>query len=414
MRTCFVIMPFGPEFDRVEDAIRTAATSCGMECLRGDGLRKPGGVIAQVIQAIRRAAAVVADVTGNNPNVLYELGIAHQMLGPERVVILAQDSKAAPYDIQEFRHLNYAESLEGREKLAKELPHFLKAVANYQAEDEVWSVIRGELTRTRLIIRDLNALIDGAKNNRLDGVTIRITAGLGSLAISDYEPPDESVAPEYREALVAERNALRKALVMGARLKAVLNPPTEFKQSFGPDRLTVRFKRLIGLVEGKSDIPSNSEGAGLDLKAIRNCEIVLNSVPMSNLWIIDDRVAYEGSKRKLGRGFERTRCETNAAAIDDLIKQFEETFEKCKQDMLQAFPPDGRLLEQLKLRLRRAENSKKRTRPDSGNTQTKSIGSKKVEPARSAKAKPTRNKVKPDRSRKTKPAPSPRRRRRKK
>jgi hypothetical protein len=86
----------------------------------------------------------------------------------------------------------------------------------------------------------------------LTGTTIRIAAGLNSLAISDHEPAEPKLGSEYCEWLLAERNALREALVKGAKLKAVLNPPRRFAQGLLPERLRVRYARLIGVLEGRS------------------------------------------------------------------------------------------------------------------------------------------------------------------
>ena len=79
----------------------------------------------------------------------------------------------------------------------------------------------------------------------------------------------------------------------GARLKAVLNPPRRFLQAMLPERLRVRFARLIGLFEGRSDIRGKLKAAAEDVKATKQCEFALSPVPMPNVFIIGDQVAYE-------------------------------------------------------------------------------------------------------------------------
>jgi hypothetical protein len=55
--------------------------------------------------AIQRADVIIADVTGRNPNVFYELGIAHTL--GRRSLILSQRSSDIPFDISAMRHLTY-------------------------------------------------------------------------------------------------------------------------------------------------------------------------------------------------------------------------------------------------------------------------------------------------------------------
>jgi hypothetical protein len=318
-------MPFGHSFNDIDRIIMAAAKECDLDYVRGDRLRRPGSIVAQILQDLRHAAVVVADISDMNPNVFYELGIAHQILGPERVVIITQPSKDPPYDVHEFRQLVYTHDEEGRLRLRQELPRYLKAAAMTGPDKEVWSVIRGRLPRTRVLVRDLNRLVE--ESDSLENVVIRMVAGLGSLAISDHEPLDDE-GPEYRDNLLLERNLVRRALRQGARLRLVLNPPRQFATLMLPERLKVRYERLIGLLEGRSDIVNDRNAAQEDIVTIERCDFALTSVPMPNLIILGETVAYEGMKRGGTRGFEMTHCETERISILELIEQFEQLFEQ--------------------------------------------------------------------------------------
>jgi hypothetical protein len=348
MKTCFSIMPFADGFEDIDRIISEAALECGLEYVRGDRQQQPGSILPQILHNIRQASVVVADITGHNPNVFYELGIAHQIKGPERVVIITQSAELCPYDVHEFRQLTYRHNEAGRATLREKLPTYLRAAAETRADQEIWNVVRGRLPRTRLLVRDLRRLADTAGPAGLKNVTIRIVAGLGSLAISNNEPVDPTLEAEYHESLLAERDALRKALLLGAQLKAVINPPRRFTQAMLPERLRVRYERLIGLFEGRSDISNDAQGAADDLVAITQCEFTLSPVPMPNLFIIGENVAYEGMKRAGTGGFEMTHCETSADGLRELIRQFDRLFEDSRDEMVRAHPPDGRLAEQLR------------------------------------------------------------------
>jgi hypothetical protein len=332
MSICFSIMPFDKQFSVIDRIIGRAARSCDLQYQRGDRLLKPGSIVPQVLRHIRDAAVIVADITGNNANVFYELGMAHHIKGPGRVVILRQARKKAPYDVHEFRHLTYLRTAKGYRALREELPKWLQQALASTADEETWKVVRDRLARTRLIVRDLRAVLRASRSKPLSGVTIRIVAGLSSLAISDHELVDGRTDPEYFKALIDERNSLRDVLLRGARLKAVLTPPRQFAQTMSPERLRVRFERLIGLLEGRSDIRGNKKSAADDIKVMKRCQFTISPVPMPNLFIIDDRVAYEGLKRGGAPGFAMTHCETDPAALRELITTFDDLFKVSERE----------------------------------------------------------------------------------
>ncbi len=348
MSTCFAIMPFDAQFVAVDRVVEEAAIECGLEYRRGDLSNGPGVVMQQIVHEIEGAAVVVADVTTGNPNVFYELGIAHQIKGADRVVIITQaiDGEKA-FDILHLRQEVYALNRLALAELRKNLPDLLRRAADSNADKYTWNIIRGRKPRTLKLTQDLERLVSAAEPRELSHITIRIVASLSSLAISEQEPADPSVDPEYFKALLAERNALRKVLLHGARLKAVLNPPRRLTRAMLPERLRVRYKRLIDLLEGRSDI-SDPDAAAEDLAAVKNCEFALSPVPMPNLFIIGSMAAYEGMKRGGAGGFEMTHCEKNVVELGGLILQFDELFEDSRREMVRARPPDGQFLEQLR------------------------------------------------------------------
>jgi hypothetical protein len=348
MKKCFSIMPFGESFRDIDRIITEAAKQVNFEYVRGDLSKRPGSILAQIIQEIKHSDIVVADITGNNPNVFYELGIAHQILGPDQVILITQSvNEKQPYDIHQFRQLVYEHNKKGRAKLRAALPERLLEAAAAISYHEHWKIIRGRLPRTKMIVNDLKKVITQAGDKELEGVTFRIIASLGSLAISNNEPPDSDSDKEYLDALLQERDTLKEALLKGARLKSIINPPRRFANSMNLLRVSKRYERLIGLLEGKSDILNDPRAASADLKAIKNCEFVLSPVHMPNQFIIGDIIAYEGMKRGGIGGFEMTHWETDKEELHQLCGQFDRLFEESKKDMIQTHPPDGRIAEQL-------------------------------------------------------------------
>src|ERR1041385_6381609 len=75
---CFVLMPFSEPFDNYYKKILVPAiNAAGLHPVRADEIYSTGPIIRDVIEGIRSSVALVADVTGKNANVNYELGMAH-------------------------------------------------------------------------------------------------------------------------------------------------------------------------------------------------------------------------------------------------------------------------------------------------------------------------------------------------
>jgi hypothetical protein len=102
----FVLMPFAPEFDDVWITIKDTSARLNLKCIRADTITLPGRITHQIVEAIRAATAIVADVTGNNPNVMFELGYADALGKP--IVVLNQRLAEAPFDLKDWRQIVYS------------------------------------------------------------------------------------------------------------------------------------------------------------------------------------------------------------------------------------------------------------------------------------------------------------------
>jgi hypothetical protein len=124
-KLCFILMPFTPDWAvRIYNKVLLPIIEkCGLEVQRADNLFGHN-VMEDVWSAINSAFIVIADVTGRNPNVFYELGIAHTL--GKNVIILTQNKDDVPFDIQHFRYILYADNKDGYETLEDLLPKFIK------------------------------------------------------------------------------------------------------------------------------------------------------------------------------------------------------------------------------------------------------------------------------------------------
>jgi hypothetical protein len=106
-----VMMPFDARFNAVYTALRQTAEAVGLRCRRADDIWENPAVIQDVVSLIDRSRIVICDCTGRNPNVFYEVGIAHT-LGRE-VILITQAEADIPFDLRHLRYVHYLNNGEG-------------------------------------------------------------------------------------------------------------------------------------------------------------------------------------------------------------------------------------------------------------------------------------------------------------
>lgn len=125
-----VMMPFAANFAGVYAAIQGVAAELGMTCQRADDIWIHTHIIQDVVSLISKAKVVICDLSGRNPNVFYEAGIAHA-IGAE-VILISQHQTDVPFDLQHIRYINYLPNAEGITELATNLKRRLKTVTGRQ------------------------------------------------------------------------------------------------------------------------------------------------------------------------------------------------------------------------------------------------------------------------------------------
>ena len=101
-----------PERSRADEVyefiVIPVCVELGIDITRADRESTPGPVGHQIIRSLTTADVVVADVTGRNPNVNYELGVAHSFA--RRLVMLIDSTKSLPFDTQGERVIEIGDS----------------------------------------------------------------------------------------------------------------------------------------------------------------------------------------------------------------------------------------------------------------------------------------------------------------
>ncbi len=124
----FVLMPFKKELDELyRDVIKPTVEGSGFSCYRADDLFTTNRIMDDVEEAIDSANFIIADLTGRNTNVFYEVGMSHEK--EKKVILLTQDKDDVPFDLQHWRLLIYKDDEKGRKKLAKSLARTIKTIA---------------------------------------------------------------------------------------------------------------------------------------------------------------------------------------------------------------------------------------------------------------------------------------------
>ncbi|MCK9151544.1 hypothetical protein [Methanobacterium alcaliphilum] len=126
-KLCFVLMPFDDKFDSIyENIIKKVVegNEFKLNCRRADEIFGTGPIIEDIWKYIKKARILVAELTGRNPNVFYELGLAHAM--SKEVILITQNLDDVPFDLKHYRCLVYEDSIMGAEKLEKALKNTLR------------------------------------------------------------------------------------------------------------------------------------------------------------------------------------------------------------------------------------------------------------------------------------------------
>jgi hypothetical protein len=105
--TCFVMMPFADPIGGYYSSVyEPAMKKAGIKAVRADTeIFGTGKIIDQIWSGINGARVLLAELTGRNPNVLYELGLAHALRKP--VVLVSATEDDVPFDVRHVRVIYY-------------------------------------------------------------------------------------------------------------------------------------------------------------------------------------------------------------------------------------------------------------------------------------------------------------------
>ena len=130
-KLCFVLMPFKNILKEVyRQAIKPACEKAGFDALRVDELKGTYNINRKIIEHIFSSDAIVADLSGWNPNVFYELGVAHTIAN--KTIMIIQNEDKLPFDVSNYRCLQYEQTEAGLVKLREDIAESLQCLEEWR------------------------------------------------------------------------------------------------------------------------------------------------------------------------------------------------------------------------------------------------------------------------------------------
>lgn len=101
----FVLTPFHNEFNEFYDTVKSICEKADIRCIRGDEQNFKGDIFPHVLKSLIQAKVIVANLEGRNPNVMYELGLAHAL--DKTTILVSKLINDLPVDIKSKRIVTY-------------------------------------------------------------------------------------------------------------------------------------------------------------------------------------------------------------------------------------------------------------------------------------------------------------------
>lgn len=128
----FFVAPIGAEgsderrnSDKVmRNVVEGAASSVGLETVRADKVSEAGKITDQINDYLRQCSVVVADLSGHNPNVMFEFGYRYALGKP--VIPLIKKGDTIPFDMKDIRTIFYTNDVDDAKDAERQLTDMLR------------------------------------------------------------------------------------------------------------------------------------------------------------------------------------------------------------------------------------------------------------------------------------------------
>jgi uncharacterized protein YqgV (UPF0045/DUF77 family) len=172
-KKCFIVSPIGEEGSPVRRnadylfkfILKPVCEAHDFECIRADQIQKSDIITSTVIDHLKDSDLVIADMTGHNPNVFYEMGFRYAFGRP--IIQMKDKTSSIPFDLGSIRTIDYdIQDLEDVEKVKESLGKFIDN--SIETIDET-DINQQQASLETVIIERLNKIQDqiAAMNNSI-------------------------------------------------------------------------------------------------------------------------------------------------------------------------------------------------------------------------------------------------------
>jgi hypothetical protein len=225
---CFFIAPIGADGSNerhrsngvLKFIVARAAEELDLQAVRGDQIAEPGQITHQTIQYVLGAKAAVADLTGRNPNVYYELAIRHTAKLP--TVLICEQGEMLPFDLAQMRTIFFNHTdLDSADRCRIEIVQHLREALDGAVDSPITASVdlqrlQAGDTVDRSVAELVTAVADLQKAVRDIGIDVR-----GTL--------QGARRGELRYALLLQHQAQRQRDALEDRLDALIHLAQERK-----------------------------------------------------------------------------------------------------------------------------------------------------------------------------------------
>ncbi|HEC39605.1 MAG TPA: hypothetical protein ENI29_15305 [bacterium] len=170
----FVLMPFEDKLTQIyERFIKVPLETKGYLVKRADNLYKSTPILEDIVWSIEEAEFLIAELTGKNPNVYYELGIAHEK--KKTVFLISQNIEDVTFDLKHRRTIIYEDSPRGYEELADGIIKFTDNYINeIKDEDLITEPTEDTLDKNTIGLRKIIEEIKEYGKSRISDIVTSI------------------------------------------------------------------------------------------------------------------------------------------------------------------------------------------------------------------------------------------------
>jgi nucleoside 2-deoxyribosyltransferase len=204
-KICFFLTPIGDvnspqraRSDQIKKFILNEVLSGTFKVIRADELPHPGSITHQIIRLLNDADLVIADLTGLNPNVIYELAVRHALNKP--AIQLVDSAAKIPFDLKDERTVEFdLNDLDSVDKCKEILQKNLEWMKNKKFEyaSPVFRVL-GVAAATQ---QDKEGFLESIAS-QIDSLSIdvnSIEASIDHLSVSDVSDDVEKLEETTRD-----------------------------------------------------------------------------------------------------------------------------------------------------------------------------------------------------------------------